>query len=158
MNDNVADVGNISHPIAMGKLSLVVRKAVVICPKSLGLLVALSALFYIPLAGCTKTTDGEMIKVVRLYSDGYAIVKKDNDGLYSEFLVDEKIVFHCVMGDNVFGYRTLPFDPNDKSSKYAPYLQNYSKNLGAFSANKKTGNVSFNPNLSLDDVKLECGN
>jgi len=157
-DDNVADLGNINHPNVMRRLSLKARKVVFASPSSLGLAMAVVAIIYVLLSGCSTATDGELIKVIRLYGDSYAIVKRDDDGFYSEFLVDEKIVFHCVKGDNVFGYRTLPFDPNDRSSKYAAYLQDYSKNLGAFSANKKTGNVSFNPNLSLDDVKLECDN
>ena len=157
-HDNIADVGNISHPIVMRRLSLKTRKAVLASPNSLGLAIAVAAIFYVLLSGCTTATDGELIKVIRLYGDSYTIVKKDDDGFYTQFLVDEKIVFHCVKGDLIVGYRTLPFDPNDKSSKYAPYLEDYSKNLGAFSANKMTGKVKFNPDLSLDDVKLECGN
>ena len=134
------------------------RKAEFASPNSLGLVVAVIATIYVLLSGCTTATDGDLIKVVRLYGDSYAIVKRDDNGFYSEFLVDEKIVFHCVKGDIVFGYRTLPFDPADRSSKYASYLGDYSKNLGAFSANKITGTVKLNANLSLDDVKLECGN
>lgn len=142
----------------MGRLPLQVRKAVIASPNSLGLAVAVTAIIYLLLSGCTTATESELIKVVRLYGDSYAIVKRGDDGYYSEFLVDEKIVFYCVKGDMVVGYRTLPSDPNDKSSKYAHFLEDYSKNLGAFSANKITGKVKFNPNLSLDDVKLECGN
>ena len=141
----------------MRRLSLKTRKAVFASPNSLGLAIAITAIFYVLLPSCTTATDGELIKVIRLYGESYAIVKRDDDGFYSEFLVDEKIVFHCAKGDLIVGYRTLPFDLNDKSSKYAPYLEDYSKNLGAFSANKMTGKVKFNPDLSLDDVKLECG-
>lgn len=138
--------------------SLKAGEAVFPSPNSLGLAMAVNAIIYVLLSGCTTAADGELIKVIRLYGDSYAIVKRDDDGFYPEILVDEKIVFHCIKGDLIVGYRTLPFDRNDKSSKYAPYLEDYSKNLGAFSANKMTGKVKFNPDLSLDDVKLECGN
>ncbi len=113
-----------------------------------------SIFFLLP--SCNKEYISRDIKIVHLHGDNKAILKRDKDGYFGEFLVLDNVKSYCKKGAFVFGYRDIPQIISNENSSFSDLKEIYEKDIGGFVVNIKKKTVTYIPSMTENEVDKIC--